>query len=82
MVYLHKARITAMFSISIVATASFLHASKHKGHSSYPQKKAELRRVQLGKPPLTVVADIRAAEVLTALTYPQVHYWGLLSNNW
>ena len=71
---LHKARITAMFSISIVAKASSLHASKHKGHSSYSQKKVELRGAQLGKPPLSVVADIRAAKVFPALTYPQVHY--------
>ena len=74
MIDLHKARITAMFSISIVAKASSLHASKYKGHSSYPQKKAKIRRVQLGKPPLSVAADIRAAEVFLALTYPQVHY--------
>ena len=62
-----------MFSISTEANVSSLHATKHKGHSSYPQKKAELRRVQLGKPPLSVVADIRAAEVFPALTYLKVH---------
>ena len=55
---MHQARITEMFSISIVAKASSLHALKHKGYSSYPQKKEELQRVQPVKPPMSAVADM------------------------
>ena len=29
-----------------------------------------------------MTADIRDTEVFLALTYPKVHYWGPLSNNW
>ena len=74
MVDLHNARITKMFSISIVAKFSSLHASKNKGHSPYRQWKEELQRIQLEKPPLSVVADIRDTEVFPDLSYPKVHY--------
>ena len=41
---LHKARVTEMLSISIVVNVSPLHTLKYKGHSTYPQRKAELQR--------------------------------------
>ena len=56
MVDLQKAKIFNMFSKSIVAQVSSLNASEHKGYFSYPQSKAELRRIQIGKFPLIEVA--------------------------
>ena len=70
MVDLQKAKISNMFSKSTVAKVSSLHASEHKGYFSYPQRKTELQRIQIGKSPLIVVA----IEVFPALTYPQLHY--------
>ena len=70
MIDLQRAKVSNLFSKSIVAKVSSLHVSEHKGCFSYPQRKAKLRRIQIGKSPLIVVA----VKVFPPLTYPQVHY--------